>query len=96
MLHFLVLIRRNRDYANPDVPPVPSGRHGKVGSLNSDHIVQPVQTVTHTVTREELTLEKQGGGRKYIVGHRWAQVEESLIKISAVEKARSCSVPINF
>lgn len=52
------------------------GRHRKVGSLNCDHIVEPVQTVTHTVKREELTLEKRGAENIYLdnAGHKRSRV----------------------
>lgn len=59
LLHFLVLIRRNRDYPYPDVPVCCWGRHPMFESLNSDRIIRPGQTVTRAVKLHELTVVEQ-------------------------------------
>ena len=44
----------------PDVPVCCCGSRLMFESLNCDHTIQPVQTVTHTVRLNELTVVKSG------------------------------------
>lgn len=46
------------------------GRHPMFGSLNCDHISKPVQTVTHAVRLNELTVvKKRANIETDIAGH---------------------------